>query len=245
MRKFIVYGLLSIVFALTIHHTPYTIHQVLAADSTPSADIQAKLDELKKEIASKAASLKQDLDQKLQNKAYVGEVKTHSQTSLTLGSETGPKLVNINQDTDFESNIKTKKSFSGATVADGDFVGALGDIDETQVLTARKLVLLAKPKPSQKIFLWGKVVSSDGKLTTVTDRNAKNIAISLPKDTSVDIGNFIIATGELNENDIFEAEFVHVIDQGFLRGKKVPAQTATPSATPKSAKTASPSAKTK
>ena len=44
-------------------------HPVAAVDSTPSAEIKAKLEELKKEIASKAAKLKQEVNRKLQNKA--------------------------------------------------------------------------------------------------------------------------------------------------------------------------------
>lgn len=201
--------------------------EVFAADSTPSADIKSKLEELKKEIASKAAKLKQEVNRKLTNKAYVGNVKTNSPTSLTLASQIGPKLVSINQDTIFESKIKKKKTFSSKTLAEEDYIAALGDVDETGVLTAKKIILLPIPELTNKTYLWGKIVSADGKLTTLLDRNQKNIAASLPTSTNVKSGDFIIATGAKNKNDIFEAEFVHIIPQGaILKPKKV----ATPSA---------------
>ncbi len=189
---------------------------VLAIESTPSADIKSKLEEFKKEIASKAAKLKGEVSRKLNNKAYVGEVKTKSSASLTLASSSGPKLVNINQDT-----LLPKKKF-----VEEDFVAALGDVDETQVLTAKKIILLPTPKPLTKIYLWGKIVSKEVRLATLLDRSQKNIALSLPKGANVGSGDFIIATGTKGKNEIFEAEFIYIIPQGgILKPKKV----ATPS----------------
>ncbi len=212
----------------------------IAADSTPSADIKLKLEELKKEIASKAANLKQELNHKLQNKAYVGNIKTHSQASISLASNNGPKLVTINQDTVFDSQVKGKQ-YSLKNMSDEDYIAALGDIDETQVLIARKITLLPKPKTAEKTYLWGKIVSIDGKLANLLDNSQKNISISNSSDVSLKLGDLIIATGKKSENDIFDAGFVSVISRGaIIKPKKV----ATPSAQT-SAKSASPSASPK
>lgn len=211
------------------------IPAVLATDSTPSADIKAKLEELKKEIASKAAKLKQEVNQKLQNKAYVGKVKTHSSSSLTLATRTGPKIVNLNQDTIYDSRIKIKQKFSAKTLAEEDDVAALGDIDDNGVLTAKKIILL-NPNPytlNPKSYLWGQIVSISDKLATLKDHNLKNIALSLPQ-SSVKLNDFVILTGNFNKNDIFETGFVYIIPQGgILKPKKIAtpsAQVATPSA---------------
>ena len=84
-----------------------------AMDSTPSANIKAKLEELKQEIASKAAKLKQEINLKLQNKAFIGTIKTKSINSITLASNTGSKIISLNQDTQYASRIKnTKYSYS-------------------------------------------------------------------------------------------------------------------------------------
>ncbi len=206
-----------------------------ALEGSPSADIKVKLEELKKQIASKAAKLKQEVNNKLKNRAYAGEVKTKLDSSLTLTTKTGPKIVNLNQDTVFESNIKSKTKFSQKSISEEDYLVALGDIDEQGVLTAKKIILLTKPKGVKKTFLWGQIISISDELLTLKDKNLKSIAFSVSDSPKLKIGNFVILTGSLGKNDIFEAEYTYIIPQGgFLKTKK----TAAPSA-----KLATPSAK--
>lgn len=217
------------------------INPVYAADSTPSADIKAKLEELKKEIASKAAKLKDEVSQKLQNKAYVGLIKVKSQTGVTLATPKGPKIVSINQDTEFVSKLKAKKSFSPKTLTLEDFVAALGDIDEAGVLTAKKIVLLPPPVPP-KTALWGQIisVSVSEKLATLKNKDLKNIALSLPP-SNLRPNDFVILTGNFNKNQIFEAEFVYVIPQGgILKPKKVVYPERSRGATPEASKSKTP-----
>jgi len=225
-------------FALPIPHTTNYILPVYAVDSTPSADIKAKLEDLKKEIASKAAKLKNVVDRSLKDKAYVGTVKAKSPTSLTLATKIGPKIVNINQDSEFESKVKNKK-FSQKTLTEEDYLVALGDVDETAVLTAKKIILLPVSKvQSPKTYLWGQVIAISDKLITIKDKNQKTIAGSIPGSTKLNATDFIILTGTTGKNDIFEAKFVYVIPQGgILKPKKIATpsgQVATSSAKPKS-----------
>lgn len=215
----------------------YPVSPVRAADATPSADIKLKLDELKREIASKAAQIKQEVDRKLKDKAYIGKVKTKSDTSLTLATRSGPKIASINQDTIFESNIKSKKKFSQKLVSEEDYIAALGDIDETGVLIARKIILLPEPNDKQRTFLWGQIISISDNLITLKDRNFKNSAAILPASSSIKQNNFVILVGNKDKNDIFKADFVYVLPQsGVLKPRKAAtpsAQTASPSAKPK------------
>ena len=76
-----------------------TLLPTFAADSSPSADIRTKLEELKRDIASKAAALKGEVNRKLQNKAYIGKLASKSDETVTLVTKSGPKIVNISQDT--------------------------------------------------------------------------------------------------------------------------------------------------
>lgn len=218
--------LIVTVFLLTTYYLlPPTVH---AADSTPSANVQTKLEELKTQIASKAAKLKSEINKKLQNKAYIGVIKSASVSTLTLASpkETngvyGTKIVNVNQDTVYEPKL-TKK----IPLKNDDFIAALGDVDETGVLTAKKIILLPTPNSEPKTYLWGQIVSISDRLITLKDRAPKNIAVSLPSGTNVKNNDFVIATGSKSKNDIFEAQFIYVIPQGgILKPKKL----ATPSA---------------
>lgn len=181
---------------------------VYAADSTPSADIKIKLEELKKEIASKAAKLKQAVSQKLTNKAYVGKVENATETSATLFTKSGAKIITINQDTVFESRIKTKKKFT--RLSPGDYVASLGDIDDTGVLTAKKIMLMPPP-PQQKNYLRGEIVSVSGSLVILADKNLKTHTVSLKKDFKLKLKDIVILTGNFNKNEVFETGFVFVI----------------------------------
>ena len=239
MRKLVVISSWFVVGLMLFFSLP----TIYAAESTPSADLKVKLEELKKEIASKAARLKGEITTKLTNKAYVGNVKTKTAASLTLATKTGAKIVSINQDTEFKSNTKARKNLILKTLLEEDYVAALGDMDETGVQTAKKIVLLPQPKAGQplaeKIYLWGQIVSISDKLATLKNRDSKNIAVSLLPSSNVKVSNFVILTGNFGKNDIFEAEFVHIITQGVIRHKKIAtpsAQVSTPPAKLKSTK---------
>ncbi len=226
------YSFILFVLLSTVHCNLYPTY---AAGSTPSAEIKFKLEELKKEIASKAAKLKQEINRKLKDKAYVGLIKLSSETSLTLAAFSGPKIVSINQDTVFESKLKSKKKFSQESLSNEDYVAALGDIDETGVLTAKKIILLPTPNSKLKTHLWGQIISISDKLITLKDKSFKNMAASLPLNSPVKLNDFVILTGSVDKNDIFDTEFAFVIPQG---GILKPKKGATPSA-----KVASPSGK--
>ncbi len=235
MRRFI-----SIIIFITI--ITVILPPAEALDSTPSADIRAKLEDLKKEIASKAAQLKQLVDQKLKDKAYIGSLKTKSANALTLATKNGPRIVNINQDTEFESKVKGQGKFSQKTLTEEDYLAALGDVDETQVLTAKKIILMPQPKNgplNDKTYLWGQILSISDKLVTLKDRNLKNISVSAVSD-KISVGEFVILTGTFGKNDIFDAQFTYVIPQGgFIKPKKQAtpsAQIATRSASPSATK---------
>lgn len=228
---------LIVFFLLLLYPLPFTVSPVRAADSTPSADIKTKLEELKKQIASKAAVLKQEVDKKLTNKAYVGKIKTKSESAITIASKNGPRIVNINQDTQFVSQVKSKK-YSQKLASEEDYVAALGDIDENQVLTAKKIILLPTTNNELRTYLWGQIAAISDKLITLKTRDLKNASVSLP-EAKFKLNDFVILTGTKGKNDIFEADFVYVIPQGGIlkpKGKLATpsAKLATPSAKPKS-----------
>lgn len=234
-------NLLLIAVSLFTFHFSLLTSTAQAVESTPSASIQEKLEALKQEIASKAAKLKQEVNTKLQNRAYVGTVKTRSDSSLTLAAKNGAKLVSLNQDTLYQSQVKQRTRLTAKTLQEEDYLVALGDIDNSGVLTAKKVILLSST-PKQKVFLWGQIVAVSDKLITVKTKEAKNIAVSINSNSevkrgdeeislsSLKINNFIIATGALNKNEIFDASFVYVIPQGgILKSKTATPNTATSS----------------
>ena len=204
----------------------FIIPAAKAVESTPSAEIKMKLEELKKEIASKAAKLRQEVGNKLKDKAYVGKVKTKSLSAITLATKNGSKIVNINQDTQFDSKIKGKK-YSLKLLSEEDYLAALGDVDETDALTARKIILLPTANSELKTYLWGQILAVSDTLITLKDSKLKNVAVSVPNPSFVRVSDFVILTGYWGKNDIFKAEFVSVSKGGIPAGR--PKKVATPS----------------
>lgn len=235
--KYLVFSILALIlFVLPIYYIPYTIYSAIAAESTPSSnlsgDLKAKLDEFLKQSASKAAQLKQEVNRKLLDKAYAGTLKSKDENSLQIIASDSAKTVTINQDTVFDSNAKKKQKFSLKTLSEGDYIAALGDVDDNGVLTARKVVLLS-PFESTKTFLWGQIVSISDKLITIQSRQLKNTAVSFSQANikkgdklislnDLNIRDFVIVTGNTGKNNIFQAQFIYVIPQGgFIKPKKI------------------------
>lgn len=201
------------VVTFVIWYLVFDISAAFAAEASPSADIKAKLEQLKQDIASKAAQLKQEVNKKLQNRAYIGLVKVKSQDSLTLASNSGPKLVTINQDTNFESKVKKIKSYSFKNITEGDFVATLGDIDDAQVLTAKKVLLLDPPKMATRSAVWGQVVSIIDDDLTIKNREKKNIYIETSKANkpNLKLNNFVIVSGTEDKENSIKASFIYVL----------------------------------
>jgi len=226
MRRKLTLQLLVLCLALVLSSNFSTVY---AADATPSANVKEKLEALKQEIASKAAKLKSEINKRLQNKAYVGVIKSKSENTLTLASRSGTKVVNINQDTVYEPKI-TKAN----PLKEESSIAALGDVDETGVLTARKIVIISPPKipTPEKTFVWGQVLTISDDLITIKDRSGKNVAISDKTDVPVKEDQFIIATGIVNKNNILEAKFIYILDKSLIKAKPTEAtKSATPSGT--------------
>lgn len=243
---------LLIIF-LFINHQSLTTNHVYAVDATSSADsdltgadLKDKLETLKLQIASKAAKLKSEINQKLQNKVYLGVIKTKSSSSLTLAVEAGTKIVSFNQFTQFESQIKRNK-VAIKTLLEEDYIAALGDIDDTGVLTAKKIILYPSPKGANKVFIWGQIISVDKNLTLL-NKEGKNMIVEVNSQTDLEKNgekvslsvltknNLVIIVGYLEEEKLI-ADFIYIYSQpAFLKPKKVatPSAEASKSATQKS-----------
>lgn len=188
MKKFVVRGSLFVVLLLsTIYYLPSTSHAVKpTSTATSSSNFQAKLKALQDEIASKAANLKQEVSKKLQNKAFIGFVKSKSSTSLTLASDTGTKIITINEFTEFAGGTKTKK-FNLSSLETDTFLAALGDIDETEVLTAKRIIKL-DPKEIKRKTVFGTVITLGEQTLTIKTVDGQKLNFSISNKTIYQLG---------------------------------------------------------
>lgn len=194
IKKLLVISLWFMIFLL--------LPPVYAIESTPSASVQQKLEELKKEIASKASQIKQTISQKLQNKVYVGIITAKTTRSLELETKLGKKAVVTNEDT-----VTPKKPLKIE-----DKVAVLGDIDDLETLHAKKIVLLPTINYEPKTIYWGKVIAKDNFILTLQTKESKNQVISISKlKTQVKVGDFVIITAVKGKNDLLKAGFVYPV----------------------------------
>lgn len=239
-------------FVLVFNLKPLFLNPVYAANSTSSAEksssesssLSSKLDDLKKEIASKAAQIKLEVNKKLQNKAYVGIVLSNEGSQIKLQTTGGIKNISTNEYTNFESKtkIKPKTKLSIKNIAEGDYIAGLGDIDDKKVLVAKKIVKLDNLASDSAKVVWG----------AVTSKESYTIHIQTPEDMFLDLitsgitkffkGNeeasltdakkdaAIVSKGVEGDDGIIRSRFIYFVSPGTGVSDK---KTASPAATKK------------
>lgn len=244
--------LLSI-FVLLLAIT-YTLSPVYASDSTPSADLKQKLKALQDEIASKAAKLKVEVGNKLQNKAYIGFIKTISDSSLTIGTQKGSRIITVTDYTNYSGKTTKSGKINLKSLSEDDYIAALGDVDESEVLTAKKVVKLSS-QDEEITAIFGNVTSVESQTITIQKSEGssgqnQNISLVTNDDTNFKIGknssditdikqgNTIIAVGTPSKSNMLKVRFVYVVPYGLALKPKIstPSAKISPSITPKTLK---------
>ncbi len=175
--KFKTFGFIVMLLTFNFYLLTATVS---AQSATPSSSLKQKIKDLQTEIASKASQLKKDISQKLQNRAYVGFIKSKNAHSLTLATTTGSKIVNLNEYTIYNGEKVTNLN---QLIVD-DYVVALGDIDETAVLTAKKVIKLPQSAIGNKKIIAGEITAVDeNNLIIRTTQNQTITAIISPTTT--------------------------------------------------------------
>ncbi len=160
---------------------------LFAQTSTPSGSLIQKLDQLKKEIASKAAQIKNEIDKKVQNRAIFGQILKIDETSITLKTFSSEKTINFNE---FTQIIGSKnKKITLKTLAVGDNIAALGDVDDKNILSAVKLVFLENLTASSQLLIWGQIQESLAQIITIKDKEGKTVNILTTPKTQFYLGN--------------------------------------------------------
>lgn len=189
---------------LTLNPAP-SAPQVLALEptqtATPSSEVQKKLKALQEDIASKAAVFKQEISKKLQNKFYLGFVKSKSNSSLTLATQSETRLVSLDEYTLYLGKNVGKKKFSLDTLSQEDYIAVLGDVDETEVLSAKKIVKIT-PEEFKKEIVWGEVTSVSSSTFTLQTKENQNITISTDPKTIYQVGKLKGSFTDLKEGKV-------------------------------------------
>lgn len=166
---------LIIVLFLSISQSAY------AKESSPSAEpavatnsaMQTKIDDLKKEIASKAADLKAVMDKKIGNKVFTGKISRISTDTISIDAELGARSVTVNEYTLYQdqSSQKIKKAFKLDSIKSGDTVIALGEVDEKSIMTAKKVIRVNGVKLRSFSYVFGQISKVEPQKITLKNKN--------------------------------------------------------------------------
>lgn len=247
IKRFKIYDLgLKILLAFSLiflNHQSLIINPVQAAESSSSANMATKIKELlnNPEVASGVARLKQEVNKRLQNKAYIGIIKSKSDNSLTIATRTGTKIIAVNEYTEYSG--KSKAGIKNLLV--DDTVAALGDIDDNEVLTAKKIVKTASSSAERKA-LFGEIINIGSQTVTIRDKNNKSLVITVDKETTYMLrktpGSLtdlkatkpVAVIGEETRNKNIRARFIYILPYSSVIKPKIAtsAASASPSANP-------------
>lgn len=241
MKK--IFILLSFFILLMASHTLY-LTPSLAIDSTSSADLsdnlKIKLKTLQDEISSRAAKLKQEISNKLQNKVYIGVVKSKSDNSLIMATKTGSRIVNVNEYTEYSNFTKLSKqnlskgALKSASVE--DYVATLGDVDDNEVLTAKRIIKLENPEGNEKKIVWGQITSINNHNFNLQTKDKESLSFSWNENTTfiqndtagnsddLKVGNTIIIVGQNQKSGQYQSLLIYL----FAQSNTFPASSPTP-----------------
>lgn len=221
----LVFCSILLVFTITYHLKPRTS---FAQTSTPSGSLIQKLEELKKEIASKAAEIKNDINKKVQNKAVLGKILKIEDSKMLIQGLTSVKTVNFDEFTEV-IGLNNKKIKIGTLDLD-DNVAALGDFDDKNTLAAKRIIYQESPATISGELIWGQMQKTQGQSITIKDKSGQSHTVITNSQTAFALGNneasiadakpekYMIAKGIRLKDGTLRARFVYFIPSvGFVK----------------------------
>lgn len=186
---------------------------IVAQTSSPSANpirdavkekVQQELDQIKKAVAKRG---------------FVGTITAKSDSTLTLTNlKSQPRTVAVPADTTIKLSGGKEGTFADLKV--DTFILVMGDVDSQNVMTAKRLLVLAKPVPDKRKAVLGTVTktsSSSLSVTTVT-KDALTVKITSAtaytaktKLANIAVGDKVVVVGTSTDSTTLSALLVHLL----------------------------------
>ena len=170
-RIIIFYLLFFIFYSPVMAATPTASPSATIAPASPSAiqggptgPEEEKVLEIRQAIKDQLTEIKE----KIEKKAYVGNILEITDSTLTLTNFRGKQRVRIIDDTVIVGT--NKKEILTKDLALDDKIIALGEPDANETLEAQRITVIAPPKtiPAKKLIFYG----------TITEANSKTFTLS-------------------------------------------------------------------
>lgn len=238
---------LLVLFSLLVTGYWLLVTKIVAQSPTPTPD--EKVEEIREAVRERVQETRAD-----QKKAFVGEISEITDSTLALETHLGENQVRAGEETIIIGLEKDEIDFEDLEI--GSFAIAMGYIEETGILDARRIVIDQKPKVAARLIAFGEVTdkSSEEKILTVKHPQKGTVymvevtekteittkvegEIETIKYEEINVGDFLAAVGtpaEENENSL-TAKIIHVISslaEGLEKATPTPEATPSPEATP-------------
>ncbi len=165
--------------------------QVLGTEASPAgvltSTIDLKLEDLKREIASKAAQLKSEVTKKIGNKAIFGKVNITSNERIVLDTKNGSRTIKVNEYTIYQNDtkVKLKKALTFAQIQSGESFVALGDMDETGTMVAKKIVKVDPVQKKNYQYLSGQISEAGNLALVLSLRSGEKAGVNFSSKTII------------------------------------------------------------
>jgi hypothetical protein len=140
--------------------------------------------------------------------AYLGTVTDITDKGVQLKSDSGEiSQVNLAENTTYANIVKETKEVTFTDLAIGDFVAALGYVDENNLLTAVRILITLPPKSEETEttkVLKGKVDTLSASEFLVTDAEGAQL--------SIDAKGGVVVTGVDESGEISKIKFADIAD---------------------------------
>lgn len=186
-----------------------------------------------KEATGQAEAVSEKVEQKIEQaknkpKAYLGTITDIAENTIQIKSISGEilQVSLVLEETDFVKIGTTNQAVSYSDVAIGDFIIAMGFVDEKEVLDARRILLTSEPPPPDRRAVLGEITDVNTRKATLSPKGeeaiviepVRNVKITLSEDeeistirfSKIEEGSKTVAVG-LFEKDILSARTIHVI----------------------------------
>lgn len=223
---------LVVILSLFLISAAYFTPTTYAVEASKSSNfIQQKIDELKAEIASKAAKIKEQITRKLQNKILTGTIASISDNQITILSDYphSERQIITNEYTTFVK--KGTKNTDITDIKPGDYVASLGDIDDKNNMIAKKVVVTSPPETT-KTILTGEIQEVATNSVKIK-RDTTELILNFDKKSFFDSQNGTLTIKSLQIGNIVAAVSIKQDQSNYLRYLYLlNNRVSTPSATP-------------
>lgn len=209
-----------------------TTQATVASPSTTLSDTEAspagdeKVQEIRDAISEKVQEKIQEIKEKMENKGYVGTLTEMTDSTLTLETLTGEKMVSLDEKVTIIGI--NKKEIKAKDLEIDQKIICMGTLNDNKILVAKRIVVaapLTKTPPRREAFI-GRIASLDLKQKTISLNHLRKLnkqyLVKIDKTTKFSSGKFedlkndqllIVISSSAKENETSLALIVNPLNQ--------------------------------